>query len=101
MSVTFGRKSNVITQTRQNVSALFDAYDNLVGLSNSWNNGVKAAIADATGSDPKAAGYQANDFIGHEGLVKADINQALAAVVGALKAFMESVDGKKLEELRQ
>ena len=99
MAMTFGRKSNVITQTRQNVSSLFEAYENLVGLSASWNNGVKGSIVDASG-DPKADGYAANDFAGHEGLTKADVNQALAAVMGALKTFMESPDGKKLEELR-
>lgn len=100
MAVTRERRSNVITQTRQSASALFDAYENLLGLSSTWNNAVKSAIVDATGSDPTAAGYQANDFAGNEGLMKADINQALGTALAALTAFMSSSDGKKLEELR-
>jgi len=100
MAVTAGRRSNVITQARQNATALFEAYEELLGLASTWNNSVKSAIVDATGSDPKAPGYQANDFAGHEGLMKADINQALGTALTALKAVLESADGKKLEELR-
>jgi len=100
MAVTKPRRSNVITQARQQASALFDAYEELLGLASTWNNSVKAAIVDATGSDPNAVGYQANDFAGHEGLMKADINQALGAALTALKTVLESADGKKLEELR-
>jgi hypothetical protein len=97
---TFARRSNVITQTRQAASQLLDAYDKLVGLSTAWNNGVKAATIDATGTDPKASGYQANDFAGHEGLVKADINQALGTALTALIALVNSTDGKKWEDIR-
>lgn len=100
MAVTKPRRQNVIMQYRQNITTLFDAFDELVALDLSWNNGVKAAVVDATGQDPAAVGYQANDFVGHEGLQKADINQASAAIVGALKTLLTSVDGKKLEELR-
>lgn len=100
MTVTKPRRENVIMQARQNASALFDAYEQLLGLSSTWNNAVKAAVVDATGSDPNAAGYQANDFEGNEGLVKADINQALGSALASLTAFMSSSDGKKLEELR-
>ena len=100
MAITKPRRSNVITLYRQNITALFDAYDELLALDQSWNNGVKNAIIDATGQDPTAPGYQANDFAGHEGLQKADINQASAAVVGALKTLLTSLDGKKMEELR-
>lgn len=100
MAITKGRRSNVIMQARQNATVLFDAYDNLLGLAASWNNGVSSAIVNATGNDPNAVGYQANDFIGHEGLMKADVNQALGAALTGLAAFLQSADGKKLEELR-
>ncbi len=97
---TFGHRSNVITQTRQAASKLLDAYDELRALQNSWDNGIKGQIVDATGSDPKAEGYAANDFAGHEGLVKSDINQVLVGALTALAAFVVSVDGKKLEDIR-
>ena len=61
---------------------------------------MKAAIVDATGNNPESEGYQANDFAGHEGLMKADINQALGTALTAIKTVLESADGKKLEELR-
>jgi hypothetical protein len=97
---TFSHRSNVITKTRQAATALLDAYDTLVAVKNSWDNGVKNQIMDATGTDPKAEGYQANDFTGHEGLVKADINQVLGTAMVALAAFVVSADGKKLEDIR-
>jgi hypothetical protein len=97
---TFGHRSNVITQTRQAASALLAAYDQLRALQNSWDNGVKGQIIDATGSDPKAEDYAANDFAGHEGLVKSDINQVLGVALTALTTFVVSADGKKLEDIR-
>lgn len=97
---TFGHRSNVITETRQAATALLDAYDKLTALQSSWNNGISGQIIDATGSDPKAVGYAANDFTGNEGLVKADINQVLGTAYTALQAFVVSTNGKKLEDIR-
>lgn len=97
---TFSHRSNVITETRQAATALLDAYDALVGCANSWNNGVSNQIINATGSDPNAVGYAANDFRGNEGLMKVDINQALTTALTALQAFVVSTDGKKLEDIR-
>lgn len=97
---TFPRRSNVITQTRQAATELLAAYDKLIALSSSWNNVVKNQIVDATSANPKDSGYAANDFIGHKGLVKADINQALGTALTALTAFVTSADGKKLEDIR-
>ncbi len=97
---TFGHRSNIITQTRQAASEFLAAYDKLRALQNSWDNGIKGQIVDATGADPKAEGYAANDFAGHEGLVKADINQVLGGALTALAAFVTSADGKKLEDIR-
>ena len=60
---------------------------------------IKTQIIDSTGSDPKAQGYIANDFLGHEGLMKADINQALMIALPALRTVIQSTDGKKLEDI--
>ena len=61
--------------------------------------GLKSQVIDATGDDPSAEGYKANDFAGHEGLRKADINQALMIALPALRTMLQSVDGKKLEDI--
>ena len=97
---TFGHRSDVIAQTRQASTALLNAYDQLRSLKLSWDNGIKAGIIDATGSDPKSVGYLPNDFLGNEGLIKADINQVLSTAFVTLDTFVNSVDGKKLEDIR-
>jgi hypothetical protein len=101
MAVTKQRRQITIDEIRNDVTMLFQAYENLLGDSSSWDNGVASAIVDATGQDPNAVGYQANDFVGHEGLQKADVNQCLGAGLVALKAFVESANGKKMAELRK
>jgi len=63
---TKAHRSDVITKTRQAATQLLNAYDDLIGLATEWNNGVKNATVDATGADPTAQGYAANDFAGHE-----------------------------------
>lgn len=97
---TFSHRSDVITRTRQAASKLLDAYEELLGLASQWGNGISNQIIDATGSDPNAVGYVANDFVGHEGLKKSDINQALGTALTALTTFVNSSDGKKLEDIR-
>ena len=97
---TKGHRSDVITKTRQAVTRLLDAYDELRGLKTEWDGVIKAQTLDASGADPTAEGYKANDFAGHEGLVKADINQVLGTAFTALDAFVQSADGKKFEDIR-
>jgi len=97
---TFARRSNVITQTRQAATQLLEAYEKLLALKITWDNAVKNQIVDANDSNPETPGYDANDFVGHEGLMKADINQALGTALTALTAFVTSADGKKLEDIR-
>jgi len=100
--ITKARKSNVITQMWQEITALFAAYDNLLGIQASYNNGIKTALIDATGDDPTAPGYNPGDYDGaNQGIRKADTNQAMLSGMSALIAFVTSADGKKLEELRQ
>lgn len=101
MATTRQRRATKIDEIRNHVTQLLNAYEDLLGDASAWNNGVKNAVVDATGADLSAQGYQANDFAGHEGLMKADINQVLVGALATLKTFVESADGKKLEELRK
>ena len=99
---TKARRQNVITQTRDQVTILFGAYEELLGLKSSWDNKVKAEIVDASGADPNAPGYNPGDFEGENvGLVKADFNQMFNTGMAALTAFVQSVDGKKFEDVRK
>jgi hypothetical protein len=95
-------RQDVITETRIGATMILDGFDMLTGSKNSWDNGIAAQIVDATGSDPEAVGYKANDFAGeNQGLMKADINQALGTAYTALLAFVQSASGKKLEDIRK
>jgi hypothetical protein len=95
------KRSTVLDQTRDAATALLAAYDKLIGLKNEWDNGLSGQIIDATGSDPAAPGYQANDFRGMEGLKKSDFNQVFNTAMVALTAFVVSSDGKKVQDIRK
>lgn len=95
------KRMTVLDQTRDAATKFLSSYDDLVNLKNEWDNGVSAQIIDATGSDPLAVGYAANDFTGMEGLKKSDINQVLNQVMVTLTAFVISADGKKLQDIRK
>jgi hypothetical protein len=95
------KRSTVLDQTRDAATQLLAAYDKLVGLKNEWDNGISGQIVDATGSDPSATGYQANDFTGMEGLKKSDFNQVFGTAMTALAAFVVSNDGKKIQDVRK
>ena len=97
---TQSHRIDVITRTRQSTTRLLKAYEELLGLASEWNNGISNGIINANGSDPTAVGYIAGDFIGNEGLMKSDINQALGAALTALTTLIISPDGKKLEDIR-
>jgi hypothetical protein len=96
---TFAHRNDVITKTRQATSALLTAHAQLEACKISWDRGIAAGIVDATGTNPNAEGYKANDFAGHEGLVKADITKALGVALDALRAVLVSNDGKKFEDI--
>jgi hypothetical protein len=96
---TFSHRNDVITRTRQASTALLAAHADLEGAAAAWNRGIATQVVDATGADPQASGYQANDFLGHEGLVKADINRVLGAALDALRTLLLTADGKKFEEV--
>ena len=96
---TFSHRNDVITRTRQASTALLKAHADLEAAAAAWNRGVSTQIVDATGTDPTAQGYQANDFKGHEGLVKADIARVLGVALDALRALLLTADGKKFEEV--
>jgi hypothetical protein len=91
----------VLDEARDAVTQLLDGYDHLVNIKNEWDNGISSQIVDATGSDPNAVGYAANDFAGMEGLKKSDFNQVLTQAMVTLVAFVVSVDGKKLQDIRK
>lgn len=95
------KRMTVLDQTRDAVTQILAGYDKIIGLKNEWDNGVSAQIIDATGSDPLAVGYAANDFTGMEGLKKSDFNQVLNQAMVTLTAFVVSADGKKLQDIRK
>lgn len=96
---TFQHRNDTITKTRQATSALLAAHAQLEACKITWDRGIAQRIVDATGSDPNAEGYKANDFAGHEGLVKADITKVLGVALDALRAVLTSNDGKKFEDI--
>lgn len=96
---TFSHRNDVITRSRQAATALLAATADLEAAKAAWGRGISTQIVDATGTDPNAEGYQANDFLGHEGLVKADITKVLGDALDALRTVLESNDGKKFEDI--
>ena len=94
------KRMTELDQTRDAVTAFMDAYDKLINQAGEWNNGLSGQIVDATGADPTAPGYAANDFAGMEGLRKADFNQVFTALA-TVTTFINSVDGKKFQDVRK
>jgi hypothetical protein len=98
-------RQNLISRTRQAATKLFDAYDELKSCETEWNLNVKNQIIDAVGLPLNADGtpnptYVANDFKGNEGINKQDINQVLSAALTALTTFINTTDGKKIEDVQ-
>ena len=96
---TFGHRSDILIRTRQAATALLAATADLEACAAAWNRGISGQVVDASGSDPNAAGYQANDFRGNEGLVKADINKVLTTALESLRSLLLTADGKKFEDI--
>lgn len=94
------KRMTELDQTRDAVTQFMDAYDKLISQKGEWDNGLSGQIIDATGSDPLAIGYQANDFAGMEGLRKADFNQVFTALA-TVTTFIVSADGKKFQDVRK
>lgn len=94
------KRMTELDQTRDAVTQFMDAYDKLIAQAGEWNNGLSAQIVDATGSDPNAPGYQANDFAGMEGLRKSDFNQVFNALA-TVTTFITSNDRKKFQDIRK
>lgn len=97
---TFAHRNDVISNTRQAATKVLNGLADLEKCLAAWEGrSLKLQVLDATGDDPSVEGYKANDFAGHEGLRKADINQALNIALPALRTMIQSVDGKKLEDI--
>lgn len=94
------KRMTELDQTRDAVTQFMDAYDKLIAQKGEWDNGLSNQIVDATGNDPNAEGYQANDFAGMEGLRKADFNQVFNALA-TVTTFIVSADGKKFQDIRK
>lgn len=102
---TQSHRMDVITRTRQAASQLFSAYDTLVAARAEWNLNVKSQIIDAVGAPLNVDGtpnpaYLPNDFKGNEGINKADINQVLGTALTAFETFINTSDGKKIEDIQ-
>ena len=98
---TFGHKADIISRSRQASTKLLAAAAELEACAAAWNRGISTQIIDATGTDPEAVGYDANDFKGNEGIVKADITKALGVALDNLRTLLASADGKKFEDIAQ
>ena len=98
---TFGHRSDIIARARQASTKLLTAAGELEACAAAWNRGISTQIVDATGADPEVEGYDANDFKGHEGLVKADISKALGVALDNLRTLLASADGRKFEDIAQ
>lgn len=96
---TFAHRNDVITKTRQAATALLKAFADLEAQAAAWDRGIGASIIDATGTDPTIEGYKANDFKGHEGLVKSDINKVLSISLVSIRNLLNTSDGKKIEDI--
>jgi hypothetical protein len=94
------KRMTELDQTRDAVTQFMDAYDKLISQAGEWNNGLSGQIVDATGADPNAAGYAANDFAGMEGLKKSDFSQVFTALA-TVTTFIQSADGKKFQDIRK
>lgn len=98
---TKSTRSDFITRTRQQATALLKAVDDLAELRRQWDRGMNAWLIDATGSDPDAENYEANDFAGdNRGLMKADIT-AVFTTLAAIEDVLAQGHGTNLEEVRQ
>jgi hypothetical protein len=94
------KRMTELDQTRDAVTQFMDAYDKLISQKGEWDNGLSGQIVDATGSDPNAVGYAANDFTGMEGLKKSDFTQVFTALA-TVTTFIQSADGKKFQDIRK
>ena len=99
---TFGSRSDMITRARQAATKILTALDELDAIANEVVRGKWDEVIDASGKDPEASGYNAHDFRGHEGLVKADFNGLLTAkdAIKTTLAANTNTHGKALEEVR-
>jgi hypothetical protein len=99
---TQGSRNDLITKARQAATKILLGLDELDAIANEVLRGKWDEVVDATGKDPKAVGYQANDFVGHEGLIKADFNGLLTAkdAIKTVLAATTNLHGKALEEVR-
>ena len=61
---TFEHRNNIITRSRQASTKLLAATAELEACAAAWNRGISTEIIDATGTNPTAEGYKANDFRG-------------------------------------
>jgi len=97
---TQSTRSDFVTRTRQQATALIEAVDELAELKRQWDRGMNTWLVDATGSDPGAEDYEPNDFAGtHEGLMKSDIT-AVFTTLAALEVALAQGHGTNLEKVR-
>jgi len=102
---TQAHRQNLIARTRQAATKLFEAYYELTSCKTEWDLNVKNQIIDAIGAPLNADGtpnptYVPNDFKGNEGINKQDINQVFGAALTALTTFINTTDGKKIEDIQ-
>ena len=96
---TRAHRSDLITKTRQASTKLLSAMAELEACSAAWNGrNLKAQVVDAVGI-PGEVGYNANDFVGNEGIIRADITQALGTALDNLRIYMNGTDGRKFEDI--
>jgi len=97
---TRSTRSDFVTRTRQEATNLIQAVDNLAELKRQWDRGMNTWLVDASGSDPQAEDYEANDFAGaHEGLMVADV-AAVFTTLAAIETVLSQGHGTNMEKVR-
>jgi hypothetical protein len=99
MAYTRSVRSDYIGDVCRAATEALHLRDIVYSLEKERDEGVQAALIDATGDDPEAEGYVANDFAGHEGLVKANLADAFTAL-DAIIAPMNAGHGVTLQKIR-
>ena len=87
---THRTRNHFVAQVRAAVTDVIKLKATIDALLTDWYGGVEPDFEDATGADPNAQGYAGGDMTpNHEGLVKQDIADALAALT-AVSAEIEA-----------
>jgi hypothetical protein len=99
MASTKGSRQDWISETRQAARVFLSAVNKLREQRIAWDSGMGAWIVDATGDDPDVQGYEAHDFAGNEGLMKADMSAVIGTTLDALEGVLAAGNETNLQKV--